>query len=191
MKTIKGKVTRVNSIRQAAGNNGLPGNYLINQKTGEDGKPTPESWYPSRDIRNALLGSGIAASLPCFLLEGCTLVHDVLVIEQGDIDAAKAEGKQGLEYKLANRKDPVIFKQAGSHNINVSVDMKSLPFETKMGISELTMKYGRQVQAPRPSAAPATADTAEDIVEETITEDVPHEDLTEEQAGIPAENMGG
>lgn len=177
---IKKKATVVRNIRQTGGQNGLPGNFLINTTYDAAGKPTPESWFPSRDIRNSLLGNGLNSRIPCLWLVGCTLRHDVLTITEQDIADAKAAGKLGFEYKLRNRKEPIVYKTAGSHNINVEIDATALSAEKLMMVSDLSMKYARTNVPTVASAAPLEA---EEIIDETLKDDAP----VDAPADVPAD----
>lgn len=188
---LKKKVTLVKSIRQTGGTNGLPGNYLINPTYDANQKPTNDSWFPSRDVRNSLLGNGLNSRMPCLWLVGCSLVHEVLTVEQSDIDAAKASGKDAFEYQPRTRKEPIKYKQPGVHNINVEIDMVNLSPEKLFMMSDLSMKYAR-VNTPAPAALPApivdieheeiiddVIKTAEELAKETEEKKITHETITE------------
>lgn len=165
---LKKKVTLIKSIRSTGGTNGLPGNYLINPVYDANQKPTNESWFSSREIRNSLLGNGLNPRIPCLWLVGCTLVGETLTIEQKDLDEAKAQGKDAFEYQPRNRKEPIKYKQVGTHNINMELDMTNLSPEKLYQLSDLSMKHQRQVQ----TTAPAVAAPVEDIEHEEIIDDV-------------------
>lgn len=187
---IKKKVTQVKTIRSTGGQNGLPGNFLINPTYDASGKPTNESWFSSRDVRNSLLGNGLNSRMPCLWLVGCSLVHEVLTVEQSDIDGAKADGKDAFEYKPRSAKAPIKYKQPGVHNINTEIDMTNMSPEKLMMMSDLSLKYQRTTPAPAAVAPVVTEDdedekivddvikTAEELAKELADKNVEHDTLT-------------
>lgn len=203
MKLAK-KVTRITNIQLTGRTGGIQGNFIINRKTDAAGAVLPDCWFSSREVRNSLLGAGLSSTLPCVWLVGCSLAHEVLTIEQSDIDAAKAAGKAGFEYKLAGRQEPVVYKQAGVHNINATLDMGSMPMDKLLQISKLSMEFRTRPASLAAASAPAplepTDETAENIIDdeiqnttdETGNENVEHENITEqpeEEVMEPAEEV--
>jgi len=165
------KAVRVNSIRQAAGSvPGLPGNLIINQKD----EVKPENWFSSREWKNSLLGAGINGRTPCYLFKGATLTYERLEITAEDITNGGGSYKHQFPGKDSNGNPRVVeYKQPGIHNINLQVDLSSMPIDVQMSLADLALKHQRTTFTATPVVS--TTETFDDPVPVPETIPTPEE----------------
>lgn len=168
--SVKKKSLRISSIRQAASSiPGAPGNLLINTQ----GEAKPENWFSSREWRNFMSGAGLNPDLPVVLFRGSTLTYEELTITPDMINMPSTANPEVLVYRIKLNGREVEYKQPGVHNINLSLDLNTVPAEILWGVAELSMKFRRPRQVGvGTTVAPAAVETLDEATESPTGEAV-------------------
>lgn len=141
MKTVQ-KTVRISNISQAAPVNGRPGNLIINRQEDANKNVMAHCWFSSREFRNALLGAGFSPLIPVSLFQYATIHFTQLTIEPEDVAGGQV-AKFTFPGKNREGTGPrvVEYKQAGIHNINMTLDLGSMSPDQIITISDLSMKH--------------------------------------------------
>lgn len=129
----------IGSISQAGAPRGSNrvGNLIVNQV----GEAKPENWFNTIEFRNACLGKRLHPRLPLDWFKGAIINYEQIIIEPADV-----EGGKMLEIVLPGKDNmgnprKVSFKKPGIANVNLSLNLDSLPMEKYMAMCELSMKF--------------------------------------------------
>lgn len=155
----------VRTIRGSAPRPGtnIPGDILINS-TQE--KP---NWFPRREWRNQLVGAGLTGEEPYLAFIGLKVTYEEVTIEQADVDAAVAAGKEGVIMMLQGRE--VTFKRPGVRNINLEFDWSTINIAglidaVKLGNEVFTLKEKTANRTQATVRRLPTTTTPEEVIEE-------------------------
>jgi len=172
----------VRTIRGSAPRPGtnIPGDILINST---QDKP---NWFPRREWRNQLVGAGLTGEEPYLAFIGLKLIYEEVTIDQADIDAAIAAGKEGVVMMLQGRE--VTFKKPGVRNINLEFDWSTINVAglidaVKLGNEVFTLKEKTSNRTQATVRRLPTTTTQEEVIEEP--NDAPADQGTKTEPEMP------